>query len=270
VKYVLGRDVAGRELVVFPDDIFIVSYPRSGNTWVRFLVANLVNPDGLAALGDIERIIPDIYFYSKRFLKKMRRPRILKSHEYFDPRYKKVVYIVRDPRDVVLSCYRFHLKQRQIDESCSIEEYVPRFVEGTGGVFEEYGSWADNVGSWLGARQNRNGFLLLRYGDLHERPVPELARVASFLDIPCAPDRLVKAVDLSSAQRMRFLEATDSESWFLTKGTRDDIPFVGEAKVGTWRSHLSEHLVALIESAWGPLMNTLGWELVTPGAARRK
>jgi len=43
--------------------------------------------------------------------------RIIKSHEYFDPRSKKVIYIVRDPRDVALSYYDFSRKYRQIDDS---------------------------------------------------------------------------------------------------------------------------------------------------------
>jgi hypothetical protein len=44
-KYIPGKDLAGRNLTVFPDDTFIVSYPRSGNTWTRFWIANLLHPE---------------------------------------------------------------------------------------------------------------------------------------------------------------------------------------------------------------------------------
>ena len=88
-KYILGLDIAGRDFTIFPDDTFIVSYPRSGNTWTRFLIANLIHPNEPVTLQNIERIVPDTHALSKKFLKTVPRPRILKSHQYFDSRYKK-------------------------------------------------------------------------------------------------------------------------------------------------------------------------------------
>ena len=46
-EYVMGVDTAGNELTVFPDDTFLVSYPKSGNTWIRFLIGNLAYEDGV-------------------------------------------------------------------------------------------------------------------------------------------------------------------------------------------------------------------------------
>ncbi len=107
VKYALGTDIAGRNLAVYPDDTFIVSYPRSGNTWARFLVANPVYAEQPVTFANIERLIPDCEAMASRYVKRVPRPRIIKSHEYFDPRYKRVIYIVRDPRDVALLLLRF-------------------------------------------------------------------------------------------------------------------------------------------------------------------
>ena len=53
----------------------------------------------------MEYIIPDIYKNTEKDLKVIKRPRVLKSHEYYDPRQKKLIYLVRDPRDVVISYY---------------------------------------------------------------------------------------------------------------------------------------------------------------------
>src|SRR5258708_8153953 len=99
-RVLTGRQIAGRGLTVFPDDIFLVSYPRSGNTWARFLLGNLIYQDDPITFSNLESRIPEIYFNRDRFLRELPRPRMLKSHECFQPHYPRVIYIVRDPRDV--------------------------------------------------------------------------------------------------------------------------------------------------------------------------
>src|SRR6266566_2478113 len=111
-RVITKRQAAARGLTVYPDDTFLVSFPRSGNTWTRFLVCNLVNPDDPVTFVGIESRIPEIYDVPDRILRRFPRPRIIKSHESFDPRYRKVIYIVRDPRDVAVSYYEFQLKRR--------------------------------------------------------------------------------------------------------------------------------------------------------------
>ena len=85
-KRLLGKDVAGRNFAIYPDDTFLVSYPRSGNTWTRFLIANLVYPDKDVSFLNIERLIPDTSSQSNRAMRRTPRPRLIKIHEYFDHR----------------------------------------------------------------------------------------------------------------------------------------------------------------------------------------
>jgi hypothetical protein len=256
----LGTDIAGRNLKVFPDDTFIASYPRSGNTWTRFLIANLMHPEKPVTFANIETIIPDATALSSRELKRVPRPRLIKTHEYFEPRFRKVIYLVRDPRDVVLSLYNFRRKYRSVDDSYPIERYVAeRFLPGDLDV-----SWGEHVGSWLGTRMNQPGFLLVRYEDLLQDPTRELCRLASFLGIAASTETLTQAIERSSANRLRQLEKVEHEAWVTTKGKRADVPFIAEAVAGTWKQKLPAPSVALIESAWGHLMNSLGYETSAP------
>ncbi len=159
LKYALGRDIAGRTLAVRPDDTFLVSYPRSGNTWTRFLAANLLHPQEAATFANIERLVPDAEAQSSRYMRRIPSPRTIKSHSYFDPRYPRVIYIVRDPRDVALSYYDFSRKYRHIEDNYPLERYIGDFVTGNL-ISANWGTWGENVASWAFARDARPGFLL--------------------------------------------------------------------------------------------------------------
>lgn len=249
-------------MAVYPDDTFIVSYPRSGNTWTRFLIANLLHPDEPVTFANIETLVPDAEAQSSRMLKRTPRPRYIKSHEYFDHRYRKVIYIVRDPRDVVLSYYNFARKYRHIEDGYPLERYVEDFVAGRLSS-ADWGTWAENVGTWISARGKDPDFLLLRYEDMQRNTSQELARIADFFGIQADAASREKAIQRSSAQQMRELEKKQAQEWVSTKNQRADIPFVGAASTGGWKAKLPAVSVAQIESEWGALMQLLEYELVT-------
>ncbi|HEY6340654.1 MAG TPA: sulfotransferase domain-containing protein [Bryobacteraceae bacterium] len=289
VNYVLARDIAGRTFHVLPDDIFLVSYPKSGNTWTRFLLGNLINPDEGITFANVERKVPDIYAKSRRALKELPRPRVIKSHECFDPRYRRVIYIVRDPRDVALSAYHYDRKGKNIPDGFPVETYVTtRFMKtdeyfGAWGehagswlvnsknVFQisrlkgeflgTIGSWGENAMSWLGARGHDREFLLVRYEDLLEDTQREMTRVSEFLGLGASRERIARAIEVSTADSMRKLEDQQSNTWVTTRDSRKDIPFVRSATSGQWKEALPSASVLEIEAAWGPVMQLLGYPL---------
>jgi hypothetical protein len=250
----------GRTLLIQPDDVFLVSFPKSGNTWTRFLLANLIYPGQPATFANIHRLIPDPSGTAKRDFERMPKPRVIKSHESFDPRYKRVIYIVRDPRDVVVSQYHYHRKLRKISDDSTIETFVARFLAGE---TCPHGSWGQNVASWLVTSEGSPHFLLLRYENMVEDTAQELAKIAAFLGISASHERIALAVEQSSAARMRKLEASQTDDCELTKGSRKDLSFVRAATSGGWRSELPPPMCAKIEAAWGPLMRHLRYELST-------
>ena len=270
-RVLTGRQIAGRGLTVFPDDIFLASYPRSGNTWTRFLLGNLIYQESPVTFSNIESRIPEIYFNHDRFLRQLPRPRMLKSHECFQPHYSRVIYIVRDPRDVAVSFYHHNVKARNIPDDYPMASFVPRFIAGE--FDRKFGSWRDNVLSWTVLRKDDPRFLMLRYEDMKSDTASALAKIVAFLDrcsfrkIDSNPEAVQRAIDLSSPERMRLLEKQEAGSWVLTKDTRNDKPFVRSATSGGWKSQLSPESVRAIESAWGDLMQSLGYELVSMSAA---
>jgi hypothetical protein len=228
---------------------------------MRFLVGNLVHQNKPMTFLNLESRLPDMYVHSDREMRNMARPRVIKSHECFDPRYKRVVYIVRDPRDVALSNYYWELKKGSFPDGFAMRDFVPRWIASQ--YWPRLGCWGDHVTSWLSTRRNHSDFVLLQYEDLTAHTERELASVARLLQIDATPERLRQAVQLSSADRMRKLEQEEGGKWLQTKYTRQDAPFVRKAASGGWKAQLPEESVALIESTWQPLMNELGYEMVT-------
>jgi hypothetical protein len=242
--YVLGRfNPAERAIPIRADDIF-VSFFKSGNTWTKFLLGNLLNPGTSVAFESIERTSPDIYQFQYRDYAKLSSPRVIKSHECFDPRYRRVIYIVRDPRDVAVSLYHFLRKIKSIDDTFPLATYASEwFVRGKGSVR----TWREHVGSWLlnpkvfpqvsglmqmaggsenvlklddlGACEHGRHFLLLRYEDLLSNPCGNLAHIARFLNLNVSAEQIAYAVEHSSAAEMRRSEQTDRDRWFMTQHT---------------------------------------------------
>ena len=263
-RVLTGRQLAGRGVTVYPDDVFLVSYPRSGNTWTRFLLGNLIHQDEPVSFSNIESRVPEIYFNPDRVLRALPRPRMLKSHECFQPHYPHVIYIVRDPRDVAVSFYHHNVKAGNIPDDYPMTRFVPRFISGE---FDcKFGSWRDNVLSWISVRGESPNFMMLRYEDMKHDTAGALLQVLAFLErcsfrkLDDSREALQRAIELSSPERMRALEKKEAANWVLTKSTRSDKPFVRTAKAGGWKSHLAPESVAGIESAWGDVMQRLGYE----------
>jgi len=253
---ILGTYPAGRLCPVRNDDTFIVSYPKSGNTWMRFLIANLLYPDNVS-FSNIEDLIPDIYQHSLYFLTFKKSPRILKSHEMCDVRYKKVIYIVRDPRDVAVSYWHHKVKFHAFDEDYPMSDFVDDFLTGKDIPF---GSWAENVNGWLATNKNNHDFLFLRYEDLIAFPEQEMHKVVAHLGLSSLTGQNIKnAIENASFEKLRKLEQEQKNLWSAVKSTRQDKPFVRKGQAGNWKNELPADAVQRIEFAWGPLMHQLGY-----------
>jgi len=250
----------GMTLNVRHDDTFLVSYPKSGNTWMRFLIANLLQQNPPVGLLDADDLIPIVDGKSKKFFDNMKSPRIIKSHFSFIPAYKRVIYVVRDPRDVVMSQYHFQVKRGVLEKDTSLDNYVQRFIKGE---VCAYGSWGENVGSWFATRRDDPNFLLVRYEDMLADVTSGAVRISNFLGLGQDANRIATAIDRSSLENMRRVEKAEGKKWDSTKGTKQEMSFFRSAKSGEGRAKLSRQSIEQIEKAWGPLMQSVGYSIST-------
>lgn len=212
-------------------------------------------------------MIPSVDGQSRRYFEQMPRPRVIKSHYPFCETYKRVIYVVRDPRDIAVSQYHFQIKRRVLDDGFPIDKFINSFVAGE---VCPYGSWGENVASWTGARTVDPNFLVVRYEDLLRQTYDELSRIALLLQMNASAERLSLAVERSTAEKMRKMEKQEGRLWASTKDTRQDVPFIRAATDGQWQSVLSPASVQKIEAAWGHLMLIFGYKLAYAGAAQER
>lgn len=196
------------------EDIFLASYPRSGNTWLRVILAGMVcDPSQLASLSDLNHLVPDVHVGIPRSSIAV-VPRVIKTHLPYPNRheadrsdlYKRVIYAVRHPCDVLVSYYDYQQKLGGFGTpATSFEDFVHRTLNYT----DLFGSWQQHVLSWLSMRE-RIDLHLIRYEDLKANPQAKIGDLADFIGVSLSTERMDAILEQSSRARMVEFERRGS------------------------------------------------------------
>ncbi len=217
-------------------EVYLISYPKCGRTWLRLMIGKALAlyfslPEGedVLLLNDLSTRHPNIPVIKVEHEDHPmhKTPQELQtSKEHF--RDKKVIFLVRDPRDVIISSY-FEFKKRAVLFGASsaknqsplttseLSEFIFQPRGGFDTILKYYNIWAEN-------RHVPKDFLLVRYEDVHRSPEAELQRVLNFLGLHEVPQDIVRAaVQYASFENMRRMEAEGRfESSMLKPGDQKD------------------------------------------------
>ena len=241
VTSIRKNQVVSRQLKPNRNDIFIVSYPKSGNTWLRFLLANMVCDESIT-FDNINNHIPDIYQVTFGDLNKIKHPAIFKSHEPFNPSYMNVIYLVRNPVDVAFSLYNWGFNRQGL--SIPISDFVDKFLYGT--VQSGYGTWGEHVGSWMSTANPRRRLLLIQYEAMLNEPCLYLRKISNYFDLQPEKD-LYDAIERSNPENMKKLEANKSRK------------IVRNATCGDGKNYLSEEDQNRINNQFQKALKLVGY-----------
>jgi hypothetical protein len=233
-----------------PSDMFFAAYPKSGTTWARFVLFEMLSgmPSGFKATN---QQMPGVGLHHNALRLLPSGGRLVASHEYYRNDYHRSIYMVRDPRDVLLSEFAFLSALEYYNDD--LDSFVNTFLFT---VVSAYGPWHKNVTSWLDSPIASNGnMLLVRYEDLRKDPVPLFAQMTDFLGANVSEEKIRQAVENNSIQNMRKKE--DKEPVRASIKGR----FVRDGKVRGWVSKLTPEQVALIDRIAGPTLQRLGYPL---------
>ncbi len=255
---------AGTKVTILEGDTFLVTYPKSGTTWLQFLVAQAIAKQPLD-FNSLDKISPDIHRYSDSQLMKVKQPRLLKSHG-ISSKYPQVIYLVRDPRDVAISMYFWQKKVgmlKKLGINPSLREYLEDcFPENKQGFM----GWNEHVDFWMNRAEVMGEHLLtLRYEDIKINPSRELKRVVDFIGLEVDDSTISNAVAWSQAEVMRQTESVSKVETILPNFVlkwlkKERIPFVRQAKSGGWREVFDDELREIYWNKFGKQMEQLGYE----------
>ena len=260
--------------------VWIVSYPKSGNTWLRFLLANYL-AGAVEDTEHLERLVPNFTLPVDR-TDLVRRAVTLyaKSHYPWGPRHpyaaesKRAVALVRNPRDVLLSGLDYQRLIGLRADDVTDADYVRAFVHYGGDpswIARGYGALEEHADTWLAGLSGKTPphmppTLIVRYENLKADTIGELARVIRFLELPFEESRVHDAVSRSQFERLRDIEIRERDRGSTTSvfpGGRagPDNPrfFLSKGRVGSSLSHLGAELEAEFEARFGALIRRLGY-----------
>ena len=235
-------------------DVFVASYPRSGNTWLRFLLAEILAGHKID-FDNINRYIPELGRHRSAAALLPQHGVLIKTHEPYRTEYKKAVYLVRDLRDVALSNFN-RANELGVLERVTFDDFLPSFLDGSAG---RVGSWQSHVHSWRESQLAGSGHLLVvRYEDLLRAPEENLLKLLAFLGVDADEVKLREAVRNNSLARMRQKE---DRSRTLPSSSSELGRFVRGDSVAGWQQLLTPKQVQLVADAAGTELSSLGYPI---------
>lgn len=227
--------------------IYLVSeYPKSGGTWVTQMLSSYL----------------DLPYPRNRPAKF--EASVLHGHHAHSPRFKNVLGVLRDGRDIMVSAYYHRLFHSERNSAWSVEQTrrrlnfsdlddiqtnLPRFIAY---VFEEDDrkrfafTWGEFTLGWL-----QSGSLTVSYEMLLSQPVEEMARVIeSLTSQEVDEDRLRSVVEAHSFERMTGRK----------RGTEDKHSFIRKGVAGDWKKHFTSEACVLFDDLAGDALVAAGYE----------
>jgi len=215
------------------NDVYLVEFPKSGITWLLFLIGNtnlmLSKMNIKMTFYNQHQFIADIHQLRGNLINENIIPfppyRFIKSHEKYNKRYNFVVYLMRNPFDVMVSYYRF---VKYLGYNSDFVSFVKN---------EKYGiiAWVEHVNSWLEIQDDAQSFLLLKYEDLKKNSKNEIEKIYHNLGITVANEIYQQAIEYSKFDNMK-----ESEEFYRSCNPRYKMVFVRKGKVHSKENIMDE------------------------------
>ncbi|XP_006868454.1 PREDICTED: sulfotransferase family cytosolic 2B member 1 [Chrysochloris asiatica] len=226
------------------DDIFIVTYPKSGTNWMIEIVSLILkdgDPSWIRSVPIWERAPWCETIMGAFSLPDQPIPRLRSSHlpiqlftkAFFNSK-AKVIYLSRNPRDVAVSLYYYSKIAGQLKDPGKPDQFLQDFLNGE----VQFGSWFDHIKGWI-RMQGKENFLFITYEELHQDLLGSVKRVSEFLGRPLDSEALSSVVAHSAFGAMKA--NTMSNYTLLPPNLLDNRQgaFLRKGVCGDWKNYFT-------------------------------
>ncbi|MBZ5597245.1 MAG: sulfotransferase domain-containing protein [Acidobacteriia bacterium] len=239
------------------NDAFIASYPRSGNTWLRFVLFDILVSGQISGFDEVNHIIAEVGLHQPAIPLLPGQGRLIKTHEAYRKPYQKAIYLVRDVRDVVLSEFAYQKALGWVPDD--FEDFLSRFLDGQVNPFSP---WHEHVPGWVNSPLARTpNFLLIKFEELRRNTEQVVNRSLDFLGVVVDPQIVRQAIANNTVERMQEKEQRSPQlSDTAPRPTAsEESRFIRSGSVGGWRNRLTPVQVEKIEQRAGKVLAQMGY-----------
>lgn len=246
-------------------DVFLIGHPKSGNTWLAYMLAIALfeqSRQGIT-LKNVGNYVPFVHGQDHRIAEydHLPDPRVFRNECPVYPEfYPKVIYLMRDPRAVLVSFY--HMYQIMLSDTIMpLQTFVESYLA-TDGCFESWNvglvRWDRQVLKWTGRAKSNPRICVVKYEDLVADRKTALRRILSFTRASCSEENLDHTVARGEFHLMQEMERTHgAEAYPGEIGQRGQ--FVRRGLIGGWRDELDVEISRTIEREFAAAMNAAGY-----------
>ncbi|XP_036023242.1 probable alcohol sulfotransferase isoform X1 [Onychomys torridus] len=231
------------KFVIRDEDTIILTYPKSGTNWLTEIVCLIQtkgDPNWIQSVPIWDRVPSIETQKGYPLLINKEGPRLISSHlpfhlfpnSFFSSK-AKVIYVIRNPRDVLVSGYFFLSKTKYVKYPESLTTYFEWFLKGN----VVYGSWFEHTCAWISMRE-RDNFLILSYEDIKKDTKSTIKKICDFLGKKLEPDELDMILKYSSFKAMK---ENKMSNFSLIKEyiAPNGLVLLRKGMTGDWKNHFT-------------------------------